>query len=362
MRIGIIGTRGIPNHYGGFEQFAEYLSVGLAGMGHEIFVYCPHYHPEKASLWKGVNRIMVKDPEEKWGTIGQFIYDFNCIWDSRKRNFDVILQLGYTSSSIWGPLLPKSKIFTNMDGLEWKRSKFSKPVQTFLKFAERMAIWYSDEWIADSIGIQDYLKKKYNKASTYIAYGAWPFNSPDSSVLQKYLVEENNYFMLVARMEPENNVEVILDGYVKSGTAIPFLVVGKTENAFGSHLVEKYKNQKGIRFQGGIYNLNDLNQLRYHCKAYFHGHSVGGTNPSLLEAMASQASIMAHDNIFNKSILGDDAWYFKKDQDVAAIIQNTDDAAFAARKAMTIQSNYSKIVEDFSWDKIIQQYEKLLTS
>lgn len=361
MRIGIIGTRGIPNHYGGFEQFAEYLSVGLVEMGHDVSVYCPNNHPEKSEIWNGVHRIMVNDPEEKWGTVGQFFYDLNGIWDARKRNFDVILQLGYTSSSIWGPLMPKAKIFTNMDGLEWKRSKFSKPVQTFLKFAERMAIWYSDEWISDSIGIQEYLKKKYNKESTYIAYGAWPFNSPDSSVLQKYQVQENNYFMLVARMEPENNVEVILDGFVKSGSSTPFLVVGKTENAFGSHLVEKYKHQKGIRFQGGIYNLNDLNQLRYHCKAYFHGHSVGGTNPSLLEAMASQAAIMAHGNIFNQSILGDDAWYFNQDQDVADIILKTDATLFTARKAQVIQSNYSKIVEDFSWDKIIHQYEKLLT-
>lgn len=361
MRIGIIGTRGIPNHYGGFEQFAEYLSVGLVEMGHDVSVYCPNNHPEKSEIWNGVHRIMVNDPEEKWGTVGQFFYDLNGIWDARKRNFDVILQLGYTSSSIWGPLMPKAKIFTNMDGLEWKRSKFSKPVQTFLKFAERMAIWYSDEWISDSIGIQEYLKKKYNKESTYIAYGAWPFNSPDSSVLQKYQVQENNYFMLVARMEPENNVEVILDGFVKSGSSTPFLVVGKTENAFGSHLVEKYKHQKGIRFQGGIYNLNDLNQLRYYCKAYFHGHSVGGTNPSLLEAMASQAAVMAHDNIFNQSILGDDAWYFNQDQDVADIILKTDATLFTARKAQVIQSNYSKIVEDFSWDKIIHQYEKLLT-
>lgn len=361
MKIGIIGTRGIPNHYGGFEQFAEYLSVGLVEMGHEVSVYCPHHHPEKSEIWNGVHRIMVNDPEEKWGTVGQFIYDLNGIWDARKRNFDVILQLGYTSSSIWGPLMPSAKIFTNMDGLEWKRSKFSKPVQTFLKFAERMAIWYSDEWISDSIGIQEYLKKKYNKDSTYIAYGAWPFNTPDSSVLQKYQVQENHYFMLVARMEPENNVEVILDGYVKSGSSTPFLVVGKTENAFGTYLVEKYKNQKGIRFQGGIYNLNDLNQLRYHCKAYFHGHSVGGTNPSLLEAMASQAAIMAHNNIFNQSILGDDAWYFNQDQDVAEIIMKTEDPSFDTRKANVIQSNYSKIVEDFSWDKIIHQYEKLLT-
>ena len=361
MKIGIIGTRGIPNHYGGFEQFAEYLSVGLVEMGHEVSVYCPHNHPEKSEVWNGVHRIMVKDPEEKWGTVGQFFYDFNSIWDSRKRDFDVILQLGYTSSSIWGPLMPKAKVFTNMDGLEWKRSKFSKPVQAFLKFAERMAIWYSDEWISDSIGIQEYLQKKYRKDSTYIAYGAWPFNSADSSILTNYQVQANRYFMLVARMEPENNIEMILDGYVLSGSSIPFLVVGKTENAFGKYLVEKYKNQSSIRFQGGIYNLEHLNQLRYHCLAYFHGHSVGGTNPSLLEAMASQAAIMAHNNVFNKSILGSEAWYFANNQEVATIIQRASESEFEAIKKELIRINFEKIERDFSWDNIIHQYEKLLT-
>ncbi len=361
MKIGIIGTRGIPNHYGGFEQFAEYVSVGLVEMGHEVSVYCPHNHPEQAERWKDVQRILVNDPEEKWGTVGQFFYDLNSIWDARKRNFDVILQLGYTSSSIWGPLMPSAKIFTNMDGLEWKRSKFSKPIQMFLKFAERMAIWYSDEWISDSLGIQEYLKKKYNTESTYIAYGAWPFNSPDSTVLQKYQVQENQYFMLVARMEPENNVEVILDGYVESGSKIPFLVVGKTENAFGKSLVEKFKGVQGIRFQGGIYNLDDLNQLRFHSRAYFHGHSVGGTNPSLLEAMASQAFIIAHQNVFNQSILGDDAWYFENMTSLATLISKTEEIDFLHHKKFMIDSNFQKIKEHFSWDNIIHQYEKLLT-
>ena len=137
MEIAIIGTRGIPNYYGGFEQFAEYLSKFLVENGHNITVYSSNNHPYQESTWKGVKIIHCKDPEDKIGTIGQFIYDFNCILDVRKRNFDIILQLGYTSSSIWGKLLPKSAvIITNMDGLEWKRTKFNKPVQKFIKFAD----------------------------------------------------------------------------------------------------------------------------------------------------------------------------------------------------------------------------------
>ncbi len=142
MKIAIIGTRGIPNHYGGFEQFAEYLSLGLVEKGHMVTVYNSHTHPYQGNDWNGVKIIHCKDPEDKLGTIGQFVYDYNCIRDTRKRNYDIILQLGYTSSSVWGRLLPRKKsiITTNMDGLEWKRTKYSQKVQKFLQYAEKLGV------------------------------------------------------------------------------------------------------------------------------------------------------------------------------------------------------------------------------
>ena len=163
MKVAILGTRGIPNFYGGFEQFTEYLSEAFVKKGHDIYVYNSHNHPYQKNEWKGVRLIHCKDPESKIRTIGQFIYHLNCILDSRKRNFNIILQLGYTSSSIWNWLFPKdSLIITNMDGLEWKRSKYSTLVQIFLRFAERLAVKYSNYLISDSIGIQSYLKNKYS--------------------------------------------------------------------------------------------------------------------------------------------------------------------------------------------------------
>ena len=186
MKIAILGTRGIPNHYGGFEQFAQYLSLGLVKKGHEVWVYNSHLHPYQKSKWKGVNIIHCKDFEHKIGTVGQFLYDLNCILNSRKKDFDILLQLGYTSSSIWGRLLPKNQIIiTNMDGLEWKRSKFSKKVQNFLRYAEKLAIKTSDHLVADSVGIQQHLKSTFNINSTYIPYGANVFNSPNDKVLKQ---------------------------------------------------------------------------------------------------------------------------------------------------------------------------------
>ena len=176
MKIAILGTRGIPNYYGGFEQFAEFFSVYLAEKGHDVFCYNSHNHKYQESTFKGVNIIHKNDPEHKMGTVGQFIYDYNCIMDSRKRDFDIILQLGYTSNSIWWFLLPKKPIIiTNMDGIEWKRSKYSKPVQQFLRFAERLAAKSSDHLISDSLGIQSFLEKRYNKKS---CLKPWPSSEP----------------------------------------------------------------------------------------------------------------------------------------------------------------------------------------
>ncbi|MFX0556020.1 DUF1972 domain-containing protein [Maribacter sp. CXY002] len=358
MKIGIIGTRGIPNNHGGFEQFAEYLSKYLVEEGHDVYVYNSHAHPYQKKTWNGVYIIHKNDPEDNIGTFGQFIYDFNCIIDSRKRNFDIILQLGYTSSSIWGWLLPKKSIIvTNMDGLEWKRSKYSKPVQIFLKIAESLAIRTSDFLVADSIGIQDYLNEKYKTVSEYIAYGAELFTNPQEIVLESYGVEKHSFDLLIARLEPENNIEVILDGVVMSGINRSFLVIGKHDTKFGEYLKRKFSRSTNIIFLGGIYNLNHLNNLRYFSNLYFHGHSVGGTNPSLLEAMASNSLIIANDNIFNKGVLGDNAYYFKNSDDVAILLQKN---KMEASEFLTI--NAGKIKNELNWNSINKKYETYLLS
>jgi glycosyltransferase involved in cell wall biosynthesis len=356
MKIAILGTRGIPNYYGGFEQFAEFFSVYLVQKGHEVYCYNSHNHKFQEKTFHGVNIIHQHDPEYKYGTFGQFIYDFNCIMDARKRNFDIILQLGYTSNSIWFFLLPKKPlIITNMDGLEWKRTKYSKPVQQFLKFAERLAATSSDYLVSDSIGIEKFLKQRYQKESTYIAYGAHPFNEPNEEVLKEYNLEKNNYNMIMARFEPENNLDMVLEGVAMSSDETPILVVGKHETKYGEYLKGKFKNNKNIHFLGGIYNLEHLNNLRYYSKLYFHGHSVGGTNPSLLEAMASQALVIAHNNDFNKGILRENGIYFSNATEVKNILESVKKNDNLPK----VQNNYQAIIKDFNWDKINGQYLQL---
>jgi hypothetical protein len=353
MKIAIIGTRGIPNNYGGFEQFAEYLSVGLVNKGHEVFVYNSHNHSYKADNWNGVNIVHCFDPEYLIGTVGQFIYDLNCIINSRKHDFDIILQLGYTSSSIWNRLMPKKSILvTNMDGIEWKRSKFSKKVQKFLKYAEGLAVKYSEYFIADSIGIQRYLKKEHKVESTYIPYGAKLMNEPDSDILKEYNLKKYNYDIVIARMEPENNIEMIIEGYLDSKKERDLVIVGSLETKFGKYILEKY-NDNSIKYLGFVSGIENLNSLRNFSNLYFHGHSVGGTNPSLLEAMASNSLICAHDNIFNKSILEKDACYFTKSKQISDLINNK----IKAKENELVKSNVEKITNLYSWNKIVNDYE-----
>lgn len=361
MKIAILGTRGIPNHYGGFEQCAEYLALGLVQRGFEVLVYNSHNHPYQEKEWNGVQIVHCYDPEHKLGTAGQFIYDLNCILDVRKRQCDIILQLGYTSSSVWGWLMPKkSVVTTNMDGLEWKRTKYSEKVKKFLRYAESLGVKYSDHLIADSIGIQDYLKEKYKVNSAYIAYGATLFEHPDASALEDYKLLPYQYDMLIARLEPENSIEIILDGVAKANCARPFLVIGNHETAYGNYLKEKFASHAQIQFVGGIYNMELLNNLRYYSNIYFHGHTVGGTNPSLLEAMASNSLICANDNAFNRYILGNDALYFNNQNDIAKHLVNV---TYSKDTFQTmLQENSSKITNIYDWEFIIDQYAQHFTS
>lgn len=355
-RIGILGTRGIPNHYGGFEQFASNLAPALVEHGAQVWVYNSHDHPYKEQQWQGVNIIRCYDPEFRLGAAGQFIYDLNCILDSRKRNFDILLQLGYTSSSVWWRLLPKkSLVVTNMDGMEWQRSKYPAAVRKFLKYAERLAVRSSHALVADAEPIRDYLMETYKASSACIAYGADLFEEADPKVLQPLGLKPDGYHLLIARMQPDNHVEEIIRGALDASSTAPLVVVGNWENRFGRMLREKYVSQK-IRFAGGIFDQNMLNNLRYYCNIYFHGHSAGGTNPSLLEAMAAGAFICAHDNRFNRSVAGDHALYFKSAKDISNLINNPPDPV--SKKSST-QKNRLLIKEKYNWPAIVEAYYSL---
>jgi glycosyltransferase involved in cell wall biosynthesis len=356
MRIGILGTRGIPNVYGGFEQFAQFLALGLQQRGHVVYVYNSSEHPFREKEWKGIHIIHCGDWEKKIGTAGQFIYDYNCFRDAAHRDYDILLQLGYTSSSVWRRLWPEKAVnVVNMDGLEWKRSKYNRITRRFLRLAERWAVKYGDVLVADSIGIRDYIEKEYGRSSIYIPYGADIPKQFDPGVPGRYGLGSDGYYLLMARMEPENNIEMIIRGWMESEKRKPLVLIGNPGNAFGKYLQTTYRHEQ-LHFLGAIYDVGLVNALRHYSSLYLHGHSVGGTNPSLLEAMACGCAIAAHDNAFNKAILNNDACYFSTPQGVAGILDGTQTQALIDERK---QKNTLKIRTLYDWDKIIGDYEKV---
>jgi glycosyltransferase involved in cell wall biosynthesis len=358
LRIAILGTRGIPNYYGGFEHISEYVSQGLVKKGHSVTVYNSHNHPYTADTWNGVTIKHCYDPEYLVGTAGQFIYDLNCLMDARKQKFDVVLLMGYTSCSIWGKLYPKnSTIITNMDGLEWKRSKYSKRVQQFLKYAEKLAVKHSQFYISDSRVIKQYLEDKYHIYSEYIPYGADVLSEVEREQLDARDAHKEDYFLLMARMEPENNIETILEGFNHSNSSRKFKVLGDTSNRFGQYIRNKFNNDERIQFKGAIFDTPKVRALQNNSYLYFHGHSVGGTNPSLLEAMASEALIAAHNNPFNKSVLHADAFYFSNANEVKHLVETVQRKE---NERMMVRNNLNKIAYQFNWEKIINEYEAFI--
>lgn len=366
MKIAFISTRGIPNNYGGFEQFAEYISVGLAKRGHEIVVYSPHFHPYQEKKYKGVRIKHIYSPETWMGSsIGSFFYDFASLRDALKNeNFDIIYEAGYTSivpAYIWFNVKKiKYPIFTtNMDGLEYKRTKFNKWVQKFVFWEERTTVKHSHYLISDNMGIHDYYKEKYGKESKFLAYGADIHDNYQESFLSDLNLKANQYYLLIARLEPENNIEMAIQGYLASteNGKRPLIIVGKTNTPHGKELVDKYGHETSVKFVGGIYDFNKLNSIRHFSFAYFHGHSVGGTNPSLLEAMASDCFILANNNIFNKAVLNDSAIYYSNATEVSNILNSIENLA-EKYKEKFIAQNLEVIRQEYSWEKLVDEHEK----
>lgn len=366
MKIAFVSTRGIPNNYGGFEQFAEYISVGMAQRGHEVVVYSPKFHPYQESTYKGVRIKHIYSPETWMGSsVGSFFYDFASLRDAlKKEDFDIIYEAGYTSiipAYIWFNVKKRKRpIFTtNMDGLENKRSKFSPMVRRFLDWEEKMAVKYSHYLIADNMGIHDYYKEKYGKESKFLAYGADIHDDFKAEYLEEFGLKSEEYYILIARLEPENNIVMAIEGYLhsKENGRRPLIVVGKTNTPHGKELVEKYGNERNVEFVGGIYDFKKLDSVRHFSKAYFHGHSVGGTNPSLLEAMAAGCFIFAHDNIFNRAVLKENVFYYPSADKVTEYLNRIDTIAEGSKIQYTAR-NIEVIRNEYSWESLIDKHEK----
>lgn len=362
MNIAILGTRGIPNRYGGFEECAQEISWRMVAREHHVTVYSPDGNSYGKDSWQGVRIRRTFCKEDCFGIFGTFLFDYLCLRDACKQDYDIILELGYVPSSFFFRIKKKTnaKLVTNMDGMEWKRSKWNRIIKPFVRKCERNGAKYSDAMVADNVGIQDYLSIHYGESATLIPYGAKILDEISDEVLADYQLRPMSFHMLVARLEPENNIEMILDGAVQSSAHLPFLVIGDHGTRYGNHLKKRYRDSDFIKFMGGIYDYEKLTGLRKNSRLYFHGHSVGGTNPSLLEAMASEARICVHDNPFNRAIMGSDCDYFSSPDHVARLIDSVNpvDQMWTER----IASHREKLESIYNWDRITTQYLELFES
>ena len=354
ISIAIIGTNGIPTKYGGFETLVEYL-VKYLSKKFDITVYCSSTSAEeKISNYDGASLKYIPLNANGWQSIP---YDIFSILDSFKK-FDKILILG-ASGCLVLPLLKKYKhkfIFL-FGGLDWKRSKWNFIAKKFLKLSEKIGLNYSDILISDNIGIQQYVKNNYNLDSDLIEYGGDQTFSikPNLKFLNKYPFLKSDYNLCVARIQKDNNIEMILNS-IDETLIVPLVIIGNwTFSKYGSDLKKRFSNKKNIILLDAIYEKNELNVLRSNCSIYIHGHSCGGTNPALVEAMFLKIPIFAHSNIFNKETTHHSALYFKNDIDLNFLLNNTptEELNNISKKMHYIANN------NYKWDIIIDKYERI---
>lgn len=360
-RIAILGTRGIPARYGGFETFAQELAVRLVERGFSVTVFGEESADcQLETEYQGVKLRYRKAPA--WGPLSTLVFDVRCLMECRK-GFDLVYMLGYGSAIFC--LLTRLfgvKTWINMDGVEWQRSKWSRWAKAWFRLMEWVAVRVADRVIADADGIRDHLEQRHGKlrCCSVIPYGAYCMHArADPELLGQFAVSPYEYYLVVCRLEPENHVLEIIEGFLRSGSRFPLIIVGdkQVNNTYISHLLElsTYK----VRFVGSIYDQRLLGGLRIFCRAYIHGHSVGGTNPSLLEAMGAGNVTIAHDNIFNHEVLGSAGLYFRDSDEIAAGVGVCDGMTAADRQKIA-SGVTARVKGRYTWELITMQYEQLI--
>lgn len=352
-KIAIIGTVGVPASYGGFETLVENIIGDNASEGVEYTVFCSSKsYKEQKLVYKGAR---LKYINLKANGAQSTPYDILSMIKTTNK-YDVALVLG-VSGCIFLPILRlwfKNKLIVNIDGLEHRRDKWGKFAKWFLRKSEAMAVKYADVVVADNKGIQDYVREVYHKESALIAYGGdhverhVPEDVQDK-VLREYGVEKGKYAISVCRIEPENNCHVILEAFSKTNKKL--IYIGNWDRSeYGRSFKEEYSKYPNINIHKPEYNLDTLYALRSNAKMYIHGHSAGGTNPSLVEAMFFGNPILAFDVVYNRATTGEQAYYFK-DSDSLLNLINKEGLRGDAMKVMA--------QEQYTWKKIASQYEAL---
>jgi rhamnosyltransferase len=356
LKVAIIGSRGIPARYGGFETFAEVLAQGLTEYGHEVVVYSlpefqriPFSHPK-------IKRVFIK--ASKISSLEKVsMSSLSILHSTFSGRNDAIIFLGVSGGLImWLPRLLKQRTIVNIDGLEWKRSRWGGFIKFALKTLERLSVKWSDVVIADSEAIGEYVQYEYKKEFVFIPYGIdeGRYKEEDwGEVRDKYHVKSGGYYLIVGRHVPENNFDISINGFLKSKSDKKLLIVSNFDK-------EDLMKAKNIIFTGPVYDRPKLYALRANAFAYIHGHGVGGTNPSLLEAISSKNIVLAYDVPYNREVLSEYGYYYKDEKELSRLIEFME-KDFREIDREKILNYYDKILrEKYNWYSVIRKYESLL--
>ena len=355
----ILGIRGIPAAHGGFETFAERLSPYLRDRGWTVTVYCQGSvtGQREEDHWEGIRRIHI--PIRCGGSLGSIEFDFKCTADV-KRLEGTILTLGYNTGflSFW-LRLKKRRNLINMDGLEWKRAKYGYGSRAYLWINERLAAFSGTRLIADHPVIADHLATRAARVKIdTIPYGSDPILEASPLPLASLNLEPGQFFTLIARPEPENTVLELVRAFSAKTRGAKLVVLGKYDR---SHPYQRQVlNAAGpeVVIPGPIYDKSVLAALRFHSIAYLHGHQVGGTNPSLVEALGAGNAVIAHDNLFNRWVAGEAGLYFINEADIQKHIENLLEDRILRK---TLSENARKRwALDFTWPNVLNQYDNAL--
>ena len=353
--VAIIGTNGLPGRYGGWDQLLNHLTIQL----HDRFsfvVYTSSYNAEKGV--KEVNGARLKIIRLKANGVQSIPYDIVSMIHAVFK-YDVLLILG-TSGCIFLPVIKLfgKKVILNPDGAEWKRGKWSKPAQWFLKVSEKFGVKYSDIVITDNKIIQDYVFATYDIQSELIEYGGDNANyvSISEETLKKYGIEKNKYAFKVCRIEPENNIDMILEAFKNS--RLKLILIGNWNfSAYGKNLREKYKEFKSLLLLDPIYDQQQLDELRGNCGLYIHGHSVGGTNPSLVEAMNLGLCCVVYNVNYNIETTENSAIYFNSKEGLQKILTSFSDNKIDTEYYKNKMYEIAK--RRYLWQIITEKYAQL---
>ncbi len=358
--ISVLGTRGIPAQHGGFETFAEYLAPYLIAHGWKVTVYCQDdgegeiYEDE----WNGVRLVHI--PVRQKGAKGTIIFDWKSTQHASKTN-DLILTLGYNTALFCITYRLKGlKNIINMDGIEWKRDKWTFMERVWLYINERAGCGLGNHLIADHPEIKNHLASRVSRDKiTMIPYGSDSIESADVTQLGKYGLEANKYAIVIARPEPENSILEIVTAFSSKKRGKKLVVLGNFDKA-NPEYSRKVKDAASdeVVFPGAIYDKSAIQALRYYAYLYIHGHTVGGTNPSLVEALGAGNAILAHDNKFNRWVAGEDSQYFNSTKDCEEKL----DLMFNNEELVRNLGIYSKLrhTKHFTWERILQKYKIIL--